>query len=62
MNFVIGNRAVFLPVYHTPFDDIASQALANLFPTRVIIPIPSISILRGGGSLHCASQPLPALT
>ena len=61
MNFVIGNRAVFLPVYHTPFDDIASQALANLFPTRVIIPIPSISILQGGGSLHCASQPLPAL-
>lgn len=60
MNFVIGNKAVFLPIYHTEFDALAMQALANIFPNRKIIAIPSAAILRGGGSLHCASQPLPA--
>jgi agmatine deiminase len=60
MNFVIGNNAVFLPIYHTEFDALAMQALANIFPDRKIIAISSAAILRGGGSLHCASQPLPA--
>lgn len=61
MNFVIGNKAVFLPIYHTQFDALAMQALADIFPHRKIIAIPSSAILRGGGSLHCASQPLPAM-
>jgi len=60
MNFVIGNKAVFLPVYHSRFDDIAAQTLTSIFPDRKIIPVKSVGLLTGGGSLHCASQPLPA--
>ncbi|MEM1133292.1 MAG: agmatine deiminase family protein [Pseudomonadota bacterium] len=58
MNFVIGNNAVFLPMYGSDYDDLSIAALGNIWPDKTIIPLPASAILSGGGSLHCASQPL----
>ncbi|GAA0203850.1 agmatine deiminase [Brevundimonas nasdae] len=61
MNFLIANGAVIVPTYG---DDQASrfacEALADAFPDRQIIPLPSNAILTGGGSFHCISQQEPA--
>ncbi|WOE76037.1 agmatine deiminase family protein [Alterisphingorhabdus coralli] len=58
MNFVVGNRAVFVPVYGTPYDQAIVDALQAIWPDKSILPLPASAILSGGGSLHCASQPL----
>lgn len=58
MNFVIGNHAVFVPVYQTDYDVAVVAALQPLWPGKVVVPLPASAILSGGGSLHCASQPL----
>ncbi|MFM6854615.1 MAG: agmatine deiminase family protein, partial [Sphingopyxis sp.] len=60
MNFLIGNTTIAMPAYGTPMDDAAAQVLAECFPDRRIIPLPSDAILAGGGSFHCTSQQVPA--
>ena len=60
MNFLIGNTTIAMPAYRTPYDDAAAQVLADLFPGRRIVPLPSDAILSGGGSFHCTSQQVPA--
>jgi agmatine deiminase len=60
MNFFIGNTVVAMPAYGTPHDDAAAAVLADCFPDRRIVPLPSIAILSGGGSFHCTSQQVPA--
>lgn len=60
MNFLIGNRVVAMPAYGTAWDDAARAVLADCFPDRRIVPLPSLAILSGGGSFHCTSQQLPA--
>jgi agmatine deiminase len=60
MNFLIGNRTVAMPAYGTPWDAQAASVLADCFPGRRIIPLPSDAILAGGGSFHCTSQQVPA--
>ena len=60
MNFLIGNRTVAMPAYGTPWDAEAAAVLADCFPGRRIVPLPSDAILAGGGSFHCTSQQVPA--
>ena len=60
MNFLIGNTTIAMPAYRTLYDDAAAQVLADLFPGRRIVPLPSDAILSGGGSFHCTSQQVPA--
>jgi agmatine deiminase len=61
MNFIIANRAVILPVYGEGLAaSLAAQGLAEVFPDRKIIPLPSNALLTGGGSFHCISQQEPA--
>jgi agmatine deiminase len=59
-NFYIGNSAVVVPTYDTPWDDAVVRALAPLFPGRRIIARPSKTILEGGGAFHCITQQMPA--
>jgi agmatine deiminase len=58
-NFLITNRAVLVPTYSDPVDNIALERLGLCFPQRKIIPINSLPILEGGGSLHCITMQIP---
>lgn len=61
MNFIIANRAVILPVYGEGLaGSLAAQGLAEAFPGREVIALPSKALLTGGGSFHCISQQEPA--
>lgn len=59
MNFVIGNKAVVIPVYGTESQGAAVSVLQSLFPGRTIVPVISNTLLTGGGSFHCITQHVP---
>ncbi len=55
-NFLITNKAIILPTYQSPKDKEAIEILKELFPTREIIPIPSLKLIEQGGSIHCSTM------
>lgn len=56
VNFLVGNRAVMVPVYGAPGDDEVVEVLDELFPGRAIVPIDARAAVVGGGALHCMSR------
>ena len=60
MNFLIANGAVIVPTYEETSGRLAAEALAELFPGREVVALPSTAILTGGGSFHCITQQEPA--
>ena len=60
-NFYIANAVVLVPVFNDPNDRIALNTLAQLFPTREIVPIYSGDLVWGLGTMHCMTQQQPAL-
>jgi agmatine deiminase len=60
-NFYIANGAVLVPVFNDPNDRIALNTLAEVFPTREIVPIYSGDLIWGFGALHCLTQQQPAM-
>jgi agmatine deiminase len=59
-NFYIANGIVLVPVFNDPNDRIALNLLAEVFPTRKIIPIYSGDLIWGFGAMHCMTQQQPA--
>jgi agmatine deiminase len=59
-NFYIANGVVLAPVFNRPNDRIALNTLAELFPTRSIVPIYSGDFIWGLGAMHCMTQQQPA--
>ena len=53
-------RQVLVPTYGDPLDAIALERLGGCFPNREVISIPCATLIRQGGSLHCATMQLPA--
>lgn len=60
LNFYIANRGVVVPVYGTPYDAAAVEALKPIFPGREVIGLSAKAILSGGGAFHCISQQEPS--
>ena len=58
-NFYIANGCVLVPVFNDPNDRVALNTLAELFPSREIIPIYSGDLIWGFGAMHCMTQQLP---
>jgi len=59
-NFYIANGVVLAPVFNRPNDRTALNTLAELFPTREVVPIYSGDFIWGLGAMHCMSQQQPA--
>ena len=59
-NFYIANGIVLVPVFNDPNERIALNLLAEVFPTRKIIPIYSGDLIWGFGAMHCMTQQQPA--
>jgi agmatine deiminase len=59
-NFYIANGVVLAPVFNRPNDRIALNTMAELFPTREIVPIYSGDFIWGLGAMHCMTQQQPA--
>ena len=58
-NFYIANGVVLAPVFNRSNDRIALNTLAELFPTREIVPIYSGDFIWGLGAMHCMTQQQP---
>jgi agmatine deiminase len=60
-NFYVCNGAVLVPVFGCANDKPALEVLRRLLPRREIVPIPSRTLVRGLGAVHCLTQQQPAL-
>jgi len=59
VNFYIANGGIVAPVFDDPADRDAIETLERAFPDRLVVPVPGIEIVRGGGSIHCITQQQP---
>jgi agmatine deiminase len=59
-NFYIANGTVLVPVFNDRNDRVALNILADLFPTREIVPIYCGDLVWGLGTIHCMTMQQPA--
>ena len=60
-NFLIANKHVLVPIFGGPRDAQALEILAPLFPGRKVVGINCRVMVRGFGTIHCASQQQPSV-
>lgn len=59
-NFLVTRRAVIMPVYGQPANDMrAIQVIQSAYPGRQILTIDCRTLIKQHGSLHCATMQLP---
>ena len=58
-NFYIANGVVLVPVFNDRNDRLALNTLAELFPSRQIVPIYCGDLIWGLGAIHCMTQQQP---
>lgn len=59
-NYLVTDRALFLPVYGQPANDLlAHQIMKVVFPDREIVDIDCRALIVQHGSLHCATMQFP---
>ena len=61
LNFYIGNRRVLVPTFNDPRDRMALARLAAVFPGREVVGIHAVDLVLGLGTIHCLTQPEPAV-
>ncbi|MEY9947616.1 agmatine deiminase [Kitasatospora sp. GAS1066B] len=61
LNFYIGDKGVYLPLFGDPKADEHAQGLMKEhFPNREIVPLQIDTIAGGGGGIHCSTHDQPA--
>lgn len=60
INFYIANGGVIVPMFDDDEDDRAAETIARAFPDREVVQVPALSIIAGGGGIHCITQQQPA--
>ncbi|MER7673874.1 agmatine deiminase family protein [Kitasatospora sp. NPDC096128] len=61
MNFYIGNKGVYLPLFgDAKADGHAQDVFRDQFPDREIVPVQIDTIASGGGGIHCSTHDQPA--
>ncbi|MFP4333237.1 MAG: agmatine deiminase family protein [Campylobacterales bacterium] len=55
-NFLIINKAVLVPVYGCGSDEVALEVLSGVLRDRDIISIPSCTLIKQHGSIHCSTM------
>lgn len=58
-NFLILNRAVLVPFYGSPKDEVAKAVLQEVFPGREVVGINCLPLIKQHGSLHCVTMQYP---
>ncbi len=58
-NYLVTNGVVLVPVYGRPEDQEAKAIIAEHFPGREIIGIPTLTLTEEGGAIHCVTQQQP---
>jgi agmatine deiminase len=58
-NYLVTNGLVVVPVYGCAEDELAKAILAEHFPGRSVIGIPTLSLTEEGGAIHCVTQQQP---
>ena len=61
-NFYISNAKVLVPTFNDANDRLALNALQTKFQDRTVVGIHSLDLVLGLGTLHCMTQPQPAVT
>jgi agmatine deiminase len=59
-NYLVTNGVVLVPVYGRAEDERGKAILAEHFPGREIIGIPTLTLTEEGGAIHCVTQQQPA--
>ncbi len=59
-NFYVFNGHVAVPIFGAASDEVALGRLRPLFPDRQLIGVPSRTLIRGLGAVHCLTQQQPS--
>lgn len=59
-NFYTANDLVMVPTFNDPYDRVALNILASLFPLHEVVGIHCGDFIWGLGAVHCATQQEPA--
>jgi len=60
-NFYVANGVVLVPIFGDPNDRAALDIVAQVFPTRTVVPIYCRDFIWGLGAIHCMTQQQPAI-
>lgn len=58
-NYLVTNQLVLVPVYGLREDERAKAIIAEHFPGRRVVGVPSVSLTEEGGAIHCVTQQEP---
>lgn len=61
VNYYTSNKAIILPIFNDPMDELAIKDLQELYPNYTIETVYAREILLGGGNIHCITQQVPKI-
>ena len=60
INYYVGNTVVLVPSFNDASDAVAVKELQTIYgPSRTIVLVPMIEVMKDGGMVHCVTQQQP---